>query len=176
MDILSVIKEEHRQVGSMLDEVKKLDPDEDRLAELARQIEAALTVHATLEERLFYSQLKNRAEDQDDKVDVFEAYTEHDVVKHLIALLQSQRRRDERFKAELQVLGESVKHHVAEEESTVFGLARGLLSREELDELGDKWQRAKERLATSNGKPARSRTTASSKNGSARKKATTKHR
>lgn len=151
MDILSVIKQEHREVSSMLDKVKDLEPSDPRAAELAREIEAALTVHATLEEKLFYAQLKNRAEEGEDKVDIFEAYTEHDVVKHLIALLQSRRRRDERFKAELQVLGESVKHHVSEEESTIFGLARQLLNRDELEEIGEKWQRAKERLASGNG-------------------------
>ena len=157
MDILSVIKAEHREVASMLDEAKDLDPGDQRLAELAKEIESALTVHATLEEKLFYAQLKSRAEEGDDKVDVFEAYTEHDVVKHLIALLQSTRRRDERFKAELQVLGESVKHHVSEEESTIFGLARQLLDRDELEELGEKWQRAKGRLASGNGRTSNGR-------------------
>jgi hemerythrin superfamily protein len=155
MDILSVLKQEHREVASLLDEVKDLEPSDQRMAELAHEIEAALTVHATLEEKLFYPQLKSRAEEEDDKVDVFEAYTEHDVVKHLIALLQSQRRRDERFKAELQVLGENVKHHVSEEESTVFGLARQLLDRDELEEIGEKWERAKLRLTPSNGKVAK---------------------
>jgi len=155
MDILSVLKEEHRAVSAMLDEAKDCEPDDERLDELAATIAQELTTHSTLEERLFYPELRDRAEESEERVDVFEAYTEHDVVKHLLALLSSGRKRDELFKAELQVLGESVKHHVREEESTLFSLARELLEPEELEAIGEKWQRAKQRStsrASSNGR------------------------
>lgn len=165
MDILSVLKEEHRAVSALLDEVQDCEPDDERLDVLAPQIARELTAHSALEERLFYPELRDRAEDSEERVDVFEAYTEHDVVKHLLSLLRSKRKRDEQFKAELQVLGESVRHHVKEEESTIFAVARDLLDPEELDELGEKWQRAKARLtssAASNGRraPARKRAAA----------------
>jgi hemerythrin superfamily protein len=165
MDILSVLKQEHRTVSALLDEVRDCEPGDERIDELAPQIERELTAHAALEERLFYPELRDRAEEADERVDVFEAYTEHDVVKHLLELLRSSRKRDELFKAELQVLGESVRHHVEEEESTIFSMARDLLEPEELEELGEKWQRAKQRLtssASSNGRRAgtRKRTTA----------------
>jgi len=158
MDILSVLKEEHRAVSALLDAAAKCEPDDERIDELAPQIERELTAHATLEERLFYPELRDRADETDERVDVFEAYTEHDVVKHLLALLQSSRRRDERFKAELLVLGESVKHHVREEESTIFALARQLLDDDEREQIGDRWQRAKQRMtarAGSNGRRVR---------------------
>jgi hemerythrin superfamily protein len=160
MDILSVLKEEHRTVSAMLDEVQGCEPEDPRIDELAHSIEKELTVHATLEERLFYPELRDRAEEVDERVDVFEAYTEHEVVKHLLALLKSGRKRDELFKAELLVLGESVKHHVREEESNIFGLARELLDRDELEEIGDKWATAKQRLtsrASVNGRRAGAR-------------------
>ena len=155
MDILSVLKDEHRTVSAMLDQVQRCEPEDPRIDELARTIEKELTAHATLEERLFYPELRDRAEEVDERVDVFEAYTEHELVKHLLALLKSGRKRDELFKAELLVLGESVKHHVREEESTIFSMARELLDEDELEELGEKWQRAKQRLtssASSNGR------------------------
>jgi len=157
MDILSVLKEEHRTVAAMLDEVRDCEPEDERIDELAQTIEKELTVHATLEERLFYPELRDRAEESEERVDVFEAYTEHEVVKHLLALLKSGRKRDELFKAELQVLGESVKHHVREEESTIFTIARELLDQDELEEIGERWQTAKNRLmsrASSNGRRA----------------------
>jgi hemerythrin superfamily protein len=160
MDILSVLKEEHRAVSKLLDQIKGCEPDDDRIDELARTVERELTMHATLEERLFYPELRDRAEDSEERVDVFEAYTEHDVVKHLLALLNSSRKRDEQFKAELLVLGESVKHHVREEESTIFSLARELMAEEELEEIGAKWERSKARSsarASSNGRPGASR-------------------
>lgn len=165
MDILSTIKQEHRTVAAMFDEVQDCEPEDERIDELARTIERELSAHLDIEERLFYSQLRDRSDDEEERIDVFEAFTEHEVAKHLMELLKSGRKRDGQFKAELQVLGESVKHHVQEEESKVFGIARELMDKEELEELGDKWQKAKERLmsrASSNGRRNGSRKTTSS--------------
>jgi len=146
MDVLTLLKEDHRNVGALLDEANGCEPDDKRIDSLALQIEKALTVHAAIEEKCFYPALHERAEQTDDTVDVFEAYTEHDLIKMLIALLKSGRQPDEQFKAELQVLSENVKHHVKEEESTIFSLARHVLDREELEELGKEMAAAKERL------------------------------
>jgi hemerythrin superfamily protein len=146
MDVLTLLKNDHKAVGAMLDQALKLEPEDDHLHDLASQIEEALTVHATIEEKYFYPILRKRAEDSEETVDVFEAYTEHDLIKRLISLLQSGRKPDEQFKAEVQVLSENVKHHVKEEESTVFSLARKLMQSDELEELGQKMDRAKQRL------------------------------
>lgn len=142
-DILTLLKKDHEEVAGLLERALKMDGDDASFAELAAKIEGALTVHATLEEKLFYRELRDRADRGEDKTDVYEAYVEHDVLKHLIALLKSERRRDEAFKAELQVLGENVKHHVKEEESTIFKLAREVLSKEELDDIGAQFEAAK---------------------------------
>lgn len=146
MDVLSLLKKDHRTVDGMLNKAIKCEPEDDMLRELATQIEEALTVHAALEEKYFYPLLRKRSEETEETVDVFEAYTEHDLLKRLVALLQSGRQPDEKFKAEVQVLTETVKHHVKEEESTIFSLARKLMSNEELDDMGQKVQKAKDRL------------------------------
>ncbi|MBV9027979.1 MAG: hemerythrin domain-containing protein [Candidatus Eremiobacteraeota bacterium] len=173
MDILSVLKQEHRAVSALIDQVQQCEPDDPQLDELAKKIEQELSVHAELEEKIFYPELRDRAEESDERVDVFEAYTEHEVVKHLIALLKSGRKRDELFKAELQVLGENVKHHVKEEESTIFSLARELLEREELDELGERFEQGKARMmsrASANGRRTGSRKKSSAKRSGRTKK------
>ncbi|MGH7737814.1 MAG: hemerythrin domain-containing protein [Candidatus Tyrphobacter sp.] len=154
MDALTLLKQDHKTVARLIDQVPDCEPGDTRLMHLASEIEKALTVHAAIEEKHFYPELRRRSEESEDTVDVFEAYTEHDVMKHLIALLESGRKPDEAFKAELQVLGESVKHHVKEEESTIFSLAHELFDRGELDELGEKMERSKQRLmkdASTNG-------------------------
>jgi hemerythrin-like domain-containing protein len=148
VDILDVIEKEHREVSAMFDEAQGYDPGDKRLTELAYKIEQALTMHVKIEERLLYARLRDRAEDDEKLVDVYEAYTEHDVAGHLIELLKTSGKPEEKFKAELQVLGESVKHHVKEEESTVFSIARKVIDQEERDGLGEKWMKAKERLKT----------------------------
>lgn len=151
MDILDVIKKEHREVAAMLDEVEKCDPGDQKLVNLAKSIEYSLSTHVKIEERLFYSRLKRDAESEDELVDMYEAYTEHDVADHVLQLLKKGRKPDEKFKAELQVLGESVKHHVKEEESTVFKIARELLTQDERNKLGDDWAKARQRLDTADG-------------------------
>jgi hemerythrin-like domain-containing protein len=150
MDILDVIKKEHRQAASMLDQADRCDPGDPKLFDLAKQLEYALSTHVQIEERLFYSRLRKDAKDEGEIVDVYEAYTEHDVAAHLIDLLKAGRKPNEKFKAELQVLGESVKHHIKEEESTVFAIARSLINANERDELGDKWAKARQRLDATN--------------------------
>jgi hemerythrin superfamily protein len=146
VNILDLLKNDHKMVAQLIDEVQQCEPGDEKLDQLAQQISQALTVHAALEESLFYPELRERSEDDDERVDVFEAFTEHDVVKHLISLLKGGRKEDALFKAELQVLGENVKHHVREEESTIFALARELMEEQELEELGATAQAEKERL------------------------------
>lgn len=180
MDVLALLKQDHKMVGDLIDQVEKCEPGDKRLTELAMQISQALTVHAAIEEKYFYPELRDRSEDDDERVDVYEAFTEHDVVKHLIALVKSGRKRPEEFKAELQVLGENVKHHVREEESTIFNIAREVMDADELNELGDEMAAAKQRLMRSsasrktNGRKTggrKSTTRKAARNGSTRKTA-----
>jgi hypothetical protein len=145
VDILDVIKGEHRDVAAKLDEADECEPGAVRLVELAKEISSALVTHTKIEERLFYSKLRERSTYDGERVDVYEAYTEHDVVGHLIGLLKSGRKPDEKFKAEMQVLGESVKHHVKEEESKIFEIARELMDQNERDDLGEQWAKARTR-------------------------------
>ena len=147
MDVLSIIKDEHRKVSQLLDEAANCQPGDDRLRELAGEIQTELTTHLAVEERLFYGQLRKRAEEQEEEVEMFEAYVEHDAARHLLDLVTSGRKPDERFKAELVVLGENVKHHVQEEESKVFAIAKNVMEADELEEIGEAWQRAKARAA-----------------------------
>jgi hemerythrin superfamily protein len=73
MNVLDIIKQEHREVSALFDQAKKCDPGDDRIHELAREIEQKLSTHLSIEERLFYSELRARAEEQDEVVDMFEA-------------------------------------------------------------------------------------------------------
>jgi hemerythrin superfamily protein len=164
LDVLTLLKNDHKTVGGLLAQAKKCEPGDQQLPELAGEIERALTVHAAIEEKYFYPRLHERSEESDDVVDVFEAYTEHALIKELIALLKSGRQPDEQFKAELQVLAENVEHHVKEEESTIFSLAREMLDADELEELGAEMETAKNRLMSRASR------------GAARKKSTAKKR
>jgi hemerythrin-like domain-containing protein len=145
VDVLSIIKAEHKEVGALIEEANKCEAGDARLRQLAEEIATKLAAHLAIEERLFYAKLKSRVDEEEEKVDVFEAYTEHTAAKSLMQLLKTHRRPNELFKAEVQVLGENVKHHVEEEESKVFDIARELLKKDELDKIGEAWEKSKKR-------------------------------
>jgi hypothetical protein len=50
---------------------------------------------------------------------------------------------DEKWGAKFKVLKESLEHHIEEEETIMFRLARGVLRREELRELGSRMKALK---------------------------------
>jgi hemerythrin superfamily protein len=112
----------------------------------------ALTVHAKMEEKLFYPALR-KAGKKDEKDSVLEAAEEHGIVKDMIAKIQRLQGRDETLQAKVTVLKELVEHHVKEEESTIFDEARKVLSGK-LDALGAEMQAFKERAGAGNGKAA----------------------
>ena len=88
---------------------------------LAEQICAMLTVHATVEEEIFYPAARE-AEVDSDLLD--EAEVEHASAKDLIAQIQEMAPDDELYDAKVKVLGEYIDHHVQEEEGEMFPKCR----------------------------------------------------
>ena len=117
-DAIKLLKDDHRQVRKMFDAFDTTD-DDAKKQELAQQICKALTVHAQIEEEIFYpAAYEALDEDGDDMVD--EAAVEHASAKELIAQIQASRVGEPLFDAKVTVLGEYVQHHVEEEESQLF--------------------------------------------------------
>jgi hemerythrin superfamily protein len=110
----------------------------------------ALTVHAKMEEKIFYPALR-KAGKQREKDSVLEAAEEHGCVKDLIAKIKRVKGRDETVEAKVTVLKELVEHHVKEEESEMFDEARQVLGNK-LQSLGEEMQRFKDRAGTGNAK------------------------
>ncbi|MGH7231893.1 MAG: hemerythrin domain-containing protein, partial [Nitrospiraceae bacterium] len=74
-------------------------------------------VHAKLEEDLIYPAIRSKI-DEEDLMD--EALEEHHVVHVLLAELKKLKPNSERYDAKFTVLGESVKHHIKEEEGEIL--------------------------------------------------------
>lgn len=146
MDALSLLKKDHTKVKGLFKEVEGVG---DRAAgarkKLFEQIDRELELHAQLEEQIFYPAFKKKAaKDSEKKDEVLEAYEEHAIVKHLLGELKMMEPRDETYKPKLQVLMELVKHHVKEEESEMFKMARELFKPAELEVLGQQIEEAKQ--------------------------------
>lgn len=118
-DALQMLKADHDKVKKLFKEFERMHHAEsdEEAEQLATQICNELTIHATLEEELFYPEVRD-AIDDDDLID--EAEVEHASAKELIAQIESARSGDEKFAAKVMVLGEYVNHHIKEEQDEIF--------------------------------------------------------
>jgi hemerythrin superfamily protein len=131
---IELLLADHRKVEDLFEQYEgEKEGDEGTRREIAQQICAELTVHAQVEEELFYPWLREQLEDEDMEM-VEEAQVEHNSAKDLIAQIEGAADIDEVFNAKVKVLSEYIKHHVQEEENEIFPEVRG--EQEELDELG----------------------------------------
>ena len=125
-DACDLLDADHRAVKKMFKEYEELTGSRARGAaqkrmELARQICHELTVHAQIEEDIFYPALRAALKDTDA---LAEAEVEHQSAKDLIAQIEGMGEADEMFDAKVKVLGEYVDHHIKEERNELFTKAR----------------------------------------------------
>jgi hemerythrin superfamily protein len=121
---LELLRADHLRVWQLFrefDSLKGIDDEDERKAELVDDICYELTVHAMLEEEIFYPVLRS-AIDDDDLMD--EADVEHAGARELISQLEVMYPGDDHFDATVSVLGEEVGHHIAKEEGEMFDAAR----------------------------------------------------
>ena len=85
--------------------------------DIVSQICMELTVHAQIEEEIFYPAVKKALKDHEL---VPEATVEHATLKALIAQVKDVEPNGEMFDAKIKVLSEYVKHHVKEEQNEMF--------------------------------------------------------
>ena len=119
---LQLLKADHEEVKVLFDEFEDTDDPRERIV-VADRLRGLLTVHATIEEELFYPALREALDDDDRRL-LEEAAVEHETARELIAKLEAASPDDVRYAALVKVLGEYVRHHVDEEEDEVFPRAR----------------------------------------------------
>ena len=154
-DACDLLDADHRAVKKMFKEFEELTESRARSAaqkklDLARQICLELTVHAQIEEEIFYPRLRDAIKDTD-LID--EAEVEHQTAKDLIAQIQEAGEIDDKTEAKVKVLGEYIDHHVKEERNEMFPKAR---SARKLDLVGmrDELEQRKEELMSEMGETA----------------------
>lgn len=149
MDAIALLKSDHKKVSALFEKVDGLsDTAHATRGKLFAEINSELTIHAKIEEQIFYPAFQAKTKQNTDPGDeVREAYEEHANVKEMLAKLQALEPSDDTYNAKLQVLGELVKHHVKEEESELFKQAKQLLDEDELETLGEQMTALKEDLA-----------------------------
>jgi hemerythrin superfamily protein len=117
-DAIALLKQDHRIVEQLFEQFEEADDDE--LQAIAERVCQLLTVHAQIEEELFYPPAKEALEEEEEIDLINEANVEHQSAKDLIAKIEAMTPEDESFKATVKVLSEYIKHHVKEEEKELF--------------------------------------------------------
>ncbi|MDQ6711271.1 MAG: hemerythrin domain-containing protein [Candidatus Dormibacteraeota bacterium] len=140
MDAIALLKSDHRKVEKIFSQIEKGSGNREHLfTELMNE----LTVHAEIEEKLFYPAVKNAKQTHDL---VLESFEEHKQVKMVLADLAKADKKTEHWLAGLKVLMEDVQHHVGEEENELFPKVKDkVLSEQELKDLGTKMEEMKTR-------------------------------
>lgn len=117
----ALLRADHKHVSDLFGQYERARSANKKSA-LAAEIYNELTVHATIEEEIFYPAVKRALKDREL---VPEATVEHATMKNLIAQLEDgSTPDDDMFDAKMTVLSEYVKHHVKEEQNEMFPKAR----------------------------------------------------
>jgi hemerythrin superfamily protein len=147
MDAITLLKQDHKTVSGLFNKFEKLgDRAEKSKREIVGKIIEELSIHAGIEETIFYPAVRERVPDAEDYV--LESLEEHHVVKWLLSELDGMSPSHERFDAKVTVLKETVEHHVAEEEDEWFPKVREAMGRKELQDLGNAMEAAKKTVPT----------------------------
>jgi len=121
-DAVALLKSEHELVNRLFEDFERATRSRGangghRKAEIAAEICRQLTIHAAIEEEIFYPAAAGSIRDPEL---IPEATVEHQTVKDLVAKIERMDPDEELFDATVTVLGEYVSHHVKEEQNEMF--------------------------------------------------------
>lgn len=148
-DAIEQLQEDHRQVEALFRDFEQLtgSGDVDAKESVATEICEKLTVHAQIEEEIFYPAARQALGGDTEIID--EAEEEHTDAKQLIAEIEEMSAEDDDFDSKVKSLSEAIAHHVEEEEGQMFpklrqsgmetqGLGEQMAERKQeiMDELG----------------------------------------
>jgi hemerythrin superfamily protein len=143
MDAVALLKADHRKVEELFEKFESARGESVK-QKLAQQICMELSIHARIEEEVFYPACNGQIEDAD-LLD--EAYVEHDGAKVLIAEITASSSSQNFYDAKVKVLSELIKHHVKEEEKRAEGLfAEAKEAGLDMDALGQRLTTRKREL------------------------------
>lgn len=128
----SLLIADHKLVSGLFADYEKASTKAMK-KKLVTQICMELSVHAQVEEEIFYPAVKKALNDHEL---VPEATVEHASLKTLIAQVENVEPDGEMYDAKIKVLSEYVKHHVKEEQEEMFPKAKA--THLNMVELGEK--------------------------------------
>jgi len=127
-DAIALLKADHRKVEELFERFENARGEGSK-QKIALDICLELTVHAQIEEEIFYPACEGKIEEDLLK----EAYVEHDGAKVLINDIEAGGEDDDFYDAKVKVLSEEIEHHVKEEEMPSEGMFAQCRKADEVD-------------------------------------------
>ena len=147
MDAITLLRDDHKTVERLFKRFEKAgDRAHVEKRQIVDQIIEELSIHAAVEEQVFYPVARATVPDTEDIA--LESLEEHHIVKWVLSELTDLDPTNERFDAKVTVLIENVRHHVEEEEQEFFPKVRNQLGRKALSDLGEALADAKKSAPT----------------------------
>lgn len=143
LDGLEELQMDHLLVELLFTRMKATK-DKKRRETLYKRIKTKLEDHMSSEESVLYPRFED---DKNFKVIVLEAFEEHRQMKTILRELGELSPATAKFEARLNLLIENVRHHVREEENTLFPKIRRKLDAAELHDLAKELRTAKRESA-----------------------------
>ena len=140
LEAIALLRADHKAVDALFAEYEKARAPSKK-KQLVSKICTELSVHAQVEEEIFYPAVKQALKD---KELVPEAIVEQATMKDLIAQVEGVEPDGEMFDAKVEVLSEYAKHHVKEEPTEMFPKAKA--TRLDMLELGGRMAERKKVL------------------------------
>lgn len=145
--ILQDLHNDHQEVSRMIEQTMKTEESAER-NKLFKDMMNMLLAHSQAEQNVLYKKME-KSDDEKARMFALEGENEHKIVEQqLEQMAKARNKASEQWTAQLTVLRELVNHHVREEESTGFSCARSEFDREQLEKMGQQFQRQKEKLMT----------------------------
>jgi hemerythrin superfamily protein len=132
-DALELLIADHEEVSKLFKKFERAKEESEK-EEIVQMVCQELTIHATIEEEIFYPAVRREVKAVEELLD--EAQVEHGTVKEYVSQLEAAMPGDELYDAKVTVLGEYVKHHVKEEQEELFPKVRK--SKLDLEALGER--------------------------------------
>lgn len=148
MNIYDALKKDHVEVLDLVDELIALKEDDDYRDILVKQISDALIPHSRAEESVFYNTL--RAVNAPKK-EVFHGFKEHMEAEALLKTLQAKEKLNMEWKSVANKLKDALTHHINEEESEIFSIAKEAFSDEEAEVMGEAFLELKPKVKDQSG-------------------------
>jgi hemerythrin superfamily protein len=144
MDAIQLLKQDHRTVESLFKEFERAGEKAHHTKKrLVKKLIKELSLHADLEEQVFYPAVQQGA---DENELVLKAMEEHDLVKSLLQQLEKMSPEEDRFHPKVTVLIQNVREHMEQEEREIFPKLKEALKLAQLQELGHRLEEGKKAI------------------------------